>query len=75
MSRIGRLPITVPSGVTIDVKPGNEVSVKGPKGELTTRLASSLTIEQENGTLTVARPDNDRFNRSQWTTYCGAFAA
>jgi large subunit ribosomal protein L6 len=65
MSRIGRLPITVPSGVTIDVAEGNNVKVKGPKGELSVALADSLTISQEDATLKVERPDNDRVNRSQ----------
>ena len=65
MSRIGNLPITVPSGVTIEVDADNRVVVKGPKGELSMPIAKSLTIKQEEGTLTVERPDNDRLNRSQ----------
>jgi large subunit ribosomal protein L6 len=65
MSRIGRLPIPVPSGVTIDVAEGNFVKVKGPKGELDVALASELMIKQEESTLLVDRPDNDRRNRSQ----------
>src|SRR5688500_13667392 len=65
MSRIGKLPISVPSGVTIDVQQGNAVTVKGPKGQLAVQLAESLSIQQEDGTLTVGRPDNDRHNRSQ----------
>jgi large subunit ribosomal protein L6 len=65
MSRIGRLPIAVPSGVTVDVSDGNHVTVKGPKGQLEVQVAKELTISHENGTLTIDRPDNDRHNRSQ----------
>jgi large subunit ribosomal protein L6 len=55
MSRIGRKPIAVPEGVTIDVKPG-AVLVKGPRGELTQEVSREMKVEQENGTLTVSRP-------------------
>src|SRR5688572_16869988 len=65
MSRIGNLPITVPSGVTVDVASDNLVTVKGPKGELKMPIAKTLSVKQEDGTLTVSRPDNDRINRSQ----------
>jgi large subunit ribosomal protein L6 len=65
MSRIGKLPIPVPAGVTITVGERNHVSVKGPKGELSVNLGHKLTITQEEGTLSISRPDNNRFNRSQ----------
>jgi large subunit ribosomal protein L6 len=65
MSRIGMRPISVPSGVTVSVDPANVVTVKGPKGELTQPIASELTIKQEDGAITIERPDNDRLNRSQ----------
>ncbi len=55
MSRIGRKPISVPEGVTIDVAPGR-VAVKGPKGELAQTLSTDMTVEQSDGVLTVARP-------------------
>jgi len=55
MSRIGRKPISVPEGVTIDVVPGR-VAVKGPKGELAQTLSADMTVEQSDGVLTVARP-------------------
>jgi large subunit ribosomal protein L6 len=55
MSRIGRKPIAIPDGVSIDVKPGH-VSVKGPKGELGQDISAAMRIEQENGTLSVGRP-------------------
>jgi large subunit ribosomal protein L6 len=55
MSRIGRKPIPVPDGVTVDVSPGS-VSVKGPKGELTQTVDRDMTIALDDGTLTVERP-------------------
>ena len=55
MSRIGRKPVTVPDGVTVDIKPGM-VSVKGPKGELSQALSPDMKVTQSDGTLTVNRP-------------------
>ena len=55
MSRIGRKPITVPDGVTVDIKPGT-VSVKGPKGELSQTVSPEMKVTQSDGTVTVARP-------------------
>jgi large subunit ribosomal protein L6 len=55
MSRIGRKPIAVPEAVTVEVAPGR-VAVKGPKGELAQTLSAEMTVSQENGTITVARP-------------------
>ena len=55
MSRIGRKPISVPDGVSIDVKPG-AVSVKGPKGELSQAVSPDMKVDQSDGTLTVERP-------------------
>jgi len=55
VSRIGRKPIAVPDGVTIDVKPGM-VSVKGPKGELSQVVSPDMKVVQDDGTLTVERP-------------------
>jgi large subunit ribosomal protein L6 len=65
MSRIGRLPISIPNGVTINVGDDNVLTVKGPKGELTCYVYKELKIEQEGTTLTIDRPNNDRINRSQ----------
>ena len=65
MSRIGKLAITVPSGVTITIDPTNEVTVKGPKGQLKVKIARELSLEQEGETLNVTRPDNLRRARSQ----------
>ena len=64
MSRIGRLPIPVPSGVEVTLD-GQLVTVKGPKGTLSHTVPSPITIERsEDGTLQVARPDDERASRS-----------
>jgi large subunit ribosomal protein L6 len=64
MSRIGKLPITVPAGVDVTIE-GQTVSVKGPKGTLTHTVAEPITIERdEDGTLAVRRPDDERRSRS-----------
>ncbi|GAA1130951.1 50S ribosomal protein L6 [Citricoccus alkalitolerans] len=63
MSRIGRLPITVPSGVEIKID-GSNVAVKGPKGELSHAVASPIEISFEEGTITVTRPNDERESRS-----------
>jgi len=55
VSRIGRKPVTVPDGVTVDIKPGL-VSVKGPKGELSQALSPDMKVTQSDATLTVDRP-------------------
>ena len=57
MSRIGRQPIPVPDGVTVQVEP-ELVRVKGPKGELSERVARDLGVEQENGEILVTRPSD-----------------
>jgi large subunit ribosomal protein L6 len=64
MSRIGKMPIAVPSGVEVTVD-GQKVSVKGPKGSLEHTIAQPITIERaENGELEVKRPDDERESRS-----------
>ncbi|OFR87689.1 50S ribosomal protein L6 [Micrococcus sp. HMSC067E09] len=63
MSRIGRLPITVPSGVDVTID-GARVTVKGPKGQLEHTLPSPITATLEDGQVTVARPDDERESRS-----------
>jgi len=64
MSRIGRLPIAIPKGVEVNIN-GSEVSVKGPKGSLTHTLAEPITIaKQEDGTLLVTRPNDERASKS-----------
>ncbi len=64
MSRIGRLPITVPAGVTVTVSEDNLVTVKGPKGTLTQKVAAALTVKQEGNVLTVERPNDKKQNRA-----------
>lgn len=64
MSRIGKLPISVPAGVTIDVSKGNVVSVKGPKGELMQQIDTDLSIDIEDGVLSVNRPTDHKRHRS-----------
>jgi len=64
MSRIGRLPITVPSGVDVNID-GQVVNVKGPKGTLSHTVAEPIAVERaEDGTLQVTRPDDERLSRS-----------
>ena len=64
MSRIGREPIAVPAGVTITVAEGNNVTVKGPLGELNQKFAPELTIAQDGATLTVTRPNDEKEMRA-----------
>ena len=58
MSRIGRMPIAIPAGVTVTIADGNVVTVKGPKGELTRTFAHELTIEQKDNEIIVSRPND-----------------
>ena len=64
MSRIGRMPITVPADVDVKIGEGNVVTVKGPKGELTKSLRPEMIITMENGHIHVARPSEDKLHRS-----------
>jgi large subunit ribosomal protein L6 len=64
MSRIGIKPIPVPNGVTVTIGDNNEVTVKGPKGELSGSLSPRMKIAQEDGTLTVSRPNDARENKA-----------
>ncbi len=63
MSRIGRLPIAVPSGVTVSIK-DNRVTVKGPKGELSRSCHPDMTISLKDNVLTVSRPSDERAHRA-----------
>ena len=64
MSRIGRMPITVPPGVTVNIEE-EKVTVSGPKGELSRSLPSEMRINLENDTLTVSRPSDSKEHRSR----------
>ena len=63
MSRIGRMPITVPSGVEISIT-GQNVAVKGPKGSLAIAVPAPIQVSQADGVITVARPNEERVTRS-----------
>ena len=64
MSRIGRMPIAIPSGVTVNID-GKTVTVSGPKGELSRPLPSDMRINLEGDVLTVSRPSDSKEHRSQ----------
>ena len=63
MSRIGKMPITVPAGVTVTIE-DNHVTVKGPKGELARQINKNMKLTMDNGVITVERPDDEKENRS-----------
>lgn len=63
MSRVGKMPITVPGGTKVEIN-GNVVSAKGPKGELSQQLSGGVTVKLENGELTVERRGNSGTDRS-----------
>ena len=64
MSRIGRAPITVPAGVTVNVGDNNVITVKGPKGELSYKAPAQMTVKVEGPVVHVTRPDDEAANRS-----------
>ena len=64
MSRIGKAPITIPAGVEVKVDEANNVTVKGPKGELTTAINPEIKVEIDAGVITVSRPSDDKEHRS-----------
>ena len=64
MSRIGREPIAVPAGVTITIADGNNVTVKGPLGELNQTFSTNITITQDGDKLLVTRPNDEKQNRA-----------
>ena len=63
MSRVGRSPITIPAGVEVSAS-GRRVTVKGPQGELQRDLPAGITVRQEDATLLVERPNDERRNRA-----------
>ena len=64
MSRIGRLPVAIPAGVTVKVDEKNLVTVKGPKGELTQQIHPDMKINVEGAVLTVTRPSDEKLHKS-----------
>ena len=64
MSRIGRMPIAVPAGVTVTVADGNVVTVKGPKGTLTKELRPDMIIKTEGSEVTVSRPSEIKMHKA-----------
>ncbi len=69
MSRIGNSEIQIPSGVEISVGKGNLVTVKGPKGELSEQVDPDLTLEQENGSLILKRPTEQKRHKAMHGLY------
>ncbi|MDE6315939.1 MAG: 50S ribosomal protein L6, partial [Muribaculaceae bacterium] len=68
MSRIGKAPIEIPAGVTVTVS-GNNVTVKGPKGELSQTVNPDINVAIEDGHVHVTRPSDDREHRAQHGLY------
>lgn len=64
MSRIGKAPIAIPSGVSISVSDKNLVTVKGPKGELTQKVDSDITVKEEDGNIIVTRPTEQKKHKA-----------
>ena len=69
MSRIGRLPITVPAGVTVTVDDANLVTVKGPKGTLSQQVNNAITVKQEGNILTLERPTDSKPHKAMHGLY------
>lgn len=69
MSRIGKLPIPVPAGVTVTVDDRNLVVVKGPKGQLSQQVNPDITLTQENGILTLTRPTDNKPHKAMHGLY------
>ena len=64
MSRIGKMPISVPAGVEVTLGEGNLVTVKGPKGALTQKLSDKMSITLDNGVISITRPNDEKENRA-----------
>jgi len=69
MSRIGKLPISIPAGVSVSVDANNTVTVKGPKGELKQTVNAPIAVEVKDNTVFVTRPNDDKQVRSQHGLY------
>ncbi len=64
MSRIGKMPVSLPAGVEVTLGDGNLVTVKGPKGSLTQKLSDKMTLSKEDGVINVTRPNDEKENRA-----------
>ena len=64
MSRIGKKPVIIPAGVTVDIAAGNNVTVKGPKGTLTYAFHPDMILKMDGNVLTVERPDEEHLHKS-----------
>ena len=64
MSRIGKLPVVIPAGVTVEMKDNNVLYVKGPKGTLEKQFAPEIKIEQKDGEIVVTRPNDNKKEKS-----------
>ena len=64
MSRIGKKPVTIPAGVTVDIAEGNVVTVKGPKGTLSYTFHPDMILKLDGSVLTVERPDEEHLHKS-----------
>ena len=69
MSRIGKMPIAIPAGVTVTITDENLVIVKGPNGELSEKVNKDIKVEVENGVLTVSRPSDSKPHRAMHGLY------
>ena len=69
MSRIGKQPITIPAGVTVDISADNTVTVKGPKGTLSEKIHKDIAVNKEGNVITVTRPSDDKAHRSMHGLY------
>ena len=73
MSRIGKLPIAIPAGVTVTVSPENVVTVKGPKGELSQAVDPLITVTVEGAVCHVSRPNDEKEARAKHGLYRALF--
>jgi large subunit ribosomal protein L6 len=64
MSRVGRLPVVIPTGVTVTVTPDNVVTVKGPKGQLVKAMSTKINIAVDNNNVVVTRDSDDKEKRA-----------
>ena len=64
MSRMGKMPVAIPAGVTVDIAEGNKITVKGPKGTLERVLVPEMDVKIENGEVVVTRPNDLKRNKS-----------